>query len=212
MKHGTLTYTDLAFDLIDDVYVSSGTPIPSTELKIIAADGSVCSEAVAGEIHVRTPSMFSGYWGSEGFQTNSLHEGWHATGDYGFLVDGELFVIGRLKDIVIVGGNNIFPEDVEGVVNTIRGIYPGRVVAFGVDDKDYGTQSLAIVAEMIENPSDAAAADLEAAIRKIVLTTIGIAPRYVVVVPQRWIVTSTAGKISRRETRERFLHEWLTAK
>jgi len=212
VKYGNRAHTDLAFDLIDDVYVSSGAPIPNTEVNIIAADGSTCPEAVAGEIHVCTPSMFSGYWGSEGFQTNSLHDGWHATGDYGFLVDGELFVIGRLKDIVIVGGNNIFPEDVEGVVNTIRGIYPGRVVAFGVDDKDYGTQSLAIVAEMKENPSVEAASDLEAAIRKTVLTTIGIAPRYVVVVPQRWIVKSTAGKISRRETRERFLQEWLTAK
>jgi fatty-acyl-CoA synthase len=212
VKHGNLAYTELAFDLIDDVYVSSGRPIPNTEVKIVAADGADCPEAVAGEIHVRTPSLFSGYWSSEGFQTNSLRDGWHATGDYGFLVDGELFVIGRFKDIVIVGGNNIFPEDVEAVVNTIDGIYPGRVVAFGVEDKDYGTQSLAIVAEMRENrdPAGQLAVDLEAVVRKTVLTTIGTAPRYVAIVPQRWIVKSTAGKISRRETRERFLRERLS--
>lgn len=207
VKHGSLGYSELAFDLIDDVYVSSGQPILNTEVRIVAADGSICPEAVAGEIQVRTPSLFTGYWGSDGFQTHSLHEGWHATGDYGFLVRGELFVIGRFKDIVIVGGNNIFPEDVEAVVNTISGIYPGRVVAFGVEDKEYGTQSLAIVAEMKGDFREEKALELEAAIRKLVLTTIGIAPRYVAVVPQRWIVKSTAGKISRRETRKRFLQE-----
>jgi acyl-CoA synthetase (AMP-forming)/AMP-acid ligase II len=211
VKHRNHGYAELAFDLIDDVYVSSGRPVPGTEIKVIAPDASVCSEAVPGEIYVRAPSLFSGYWGSEGLQTHSLHHGWHATGDYGFLANGELFVIGRFKDIVIVGGNNIFPEDVEAVVNTVDGIYPGRVVAFGVEDKDYGTQSLAVVAEMKADSSDAAVSQLEASIRKLVLTTIGTAPRYVAVVPQRWIVKSTAGKISRRETRERFLRERLTA-
>ena len=210
VKHGSLTYTERTYDLIDEVYVSSGRPIPNTEVQILAADGTACPEAVAGEIHVRTPSLFSGYWGPEGFQTNSLRGGWHATGDYGFLVDGELFVIGRFKDIVIVGGNNIFPEDVEAVVNTIEGIYPGRVVAFGVEDKEYGTQSLAIVAEMKENLPEDSAVDLEAAVRRMVLTAIGTAPRYVAVVPQRWIVKSTAGKISRLETRQRFVRERLS--
>ena len=210
VNRGNHAYADLAFDLIDDVYVSSGEPVANTEVKIIASDGSTSPVAVAGEIYVRTPSLFSGYWGAEGFQTHSLQNGWHATGDYGFLANGELFVIGRFKDIVIVGGNNIFPEDVEAVVNTIPGVYPGRVVAFGVEDKDYGTQSLAVVAEMKDAFSEEAAAVLEAAIRTLVLTAIGTAPRYVAVVPPRWIVKSTAGKISRRETHARFLQEKIT--
>jgi fatty-acyl-CoA synthase len=211
VRHGKDTYTELAFDLIDEVYVSSGKPIPETELKIVAPDGASCPELVPGEIFVRTPSLFSGYWGADGFQTHTMRDGWHATGDYGFQAGSELFVIGRLKDIVIVGGNNIFPEDVEGVVNTMSGIYPGRVVAFGVEDKEYGTQSLAVVAEMKSEYEEEAALELEAGIRKLVLTTIGTAPRYVAVVPARWIVKSTAGKISRRETRERFLRERMSA-
>ena len=210
VHHGSRTYSELAFDLIDDVYVSSGRPIRDTELRIVAADGSVCAESVPGEIHVRTPSLFSGYWGSEGFQTHTLRDGWHATGDFGFLVEGELFVIGRFKDIAIVGGNNIFPEDVEAIVNAIDGIYPGRVVAFGVEDQDLGTQSLAVVAEVRDEFNEESESKLETAIRKLVLTTIGVAPRYVAVVPQRWIVKSTAGKISRRETRERFERERLS--
>jgi fatty-acyl-CoA synthase len=210
VRHENHAHSGLAFDLIDDVYVSSGKPLPDTEIKIVAADGSKCPDFVPGEIHVRTPSLFSGYWGAEGFQTHSLSGGWHATGDFGFIADGELFVIGRFKDIVIVGGNNIFPEDVEAVVNSVSGIHAGRVVAFGVEDQEFGTQGLAVVAEMKDEFNEDAALELEATIRKLILTAIGTAARYVSLVPQKWIVKSTAGKISRRETRERFLRERIS--
>jgi fatty-acyl-CoA synthase len=207
VRHAHHSDSALAFDLKDDVYVSSGKPLAETQIQIVAADGSLCPDAAAGEIYVRTPSLFSGYWGASGFQNHSLKAGWHATGDFGFVVGGELFVIGRFRDIVIVGGNNIFPEDVEAVVNTITGVHAGRVVAFGVEDAEFGTQSLGVVAEIKGEFNVDTASQLEAAIRKLVLTAIGTAARYVAVVPQRWIVKSTAGKISRRETRERFLRE-----
>jgi len=209
VNRGSACYSNLAFDLNDEVYVSSGMPLCRTEVRIAGPDGEPCDDCVCGEIHVRTPSLFRGYWGVNGFETHSLRDGWHTTGDYGFLYGGELFIIGRLKDIVIIGGNNVFPEDVEALVNSVDGIYPGRVAAFGVEDLDYGTQSLGIVAETKAEISEEATQALEAAIRKLVLSSIGTAPRYVSVVPQRWIVKSTAGKISRRETRERFIREIL---
>jgi fatty-acyl-CoA synthase len=211
VHRGNVPYTTLAFDLIDDVYVSSGKPIRNTQVKVVAPDGSECTDSVPGEIYVRTPCLFSGYWGVEGFKTHSLHEGWHATGDFGFTVDDELFVIGRLRDIAIVGGQNIFPEDVEAVVNIVDGVHPGRVVAFGIEDHEYGTQSLAVIAEATRDLSEQIALDLETSIRELVLNAIGVAPRYVAIVPRQWIVKSTAGKISRRETRERFVRERLAA-
>jgi acyl-CoA synthetase (AMP-forming)/AMP-acid ligase II len=211
VHRGDQIYGGLAFDLIDDVYVSSGKVLAKTEVRIVAPDGALSDENEPGEIFVRTPSLFGGYCGAQSFQVHAPKDGWYGTGDYGFVSQGELFVIGRFKDIVIVGGNNVFPEDVEAVVNTIDGVYPGRVVAFGVEDEQYGTQALAVVAEMKGDCSETAASALEANIRKLVLTTIGIAPRHVAVVPQRWIVKSTAGKISRVETRERFLHERMVA-
>jgi fatty-acyl-CoA synthase len=207
VHRGNGTYSQLAFDMIDDVYVSSGRPIPETKIKIVNGDGTECGELEPGEIHVNMPCLFSGYWGSEGFKTFSLNNGWHATGDFGFMSGGELFVIGRLKDIVIIGGQNVFPEDVEAIVNTVDGISAGRVVAFGIEDEEYGTQALGIVAESKADLDEDASFDMETTIRKLVLAAIGIAPRYVAVVPQRWIVKSTAGKISRKETRERFIRE-----
>jgi acyl-CoA synthetase (AMP-forming)/AMP-acid ligase II len=197
----------LAYNLLDDVFVSSGPPLPDTQLRIIR-DGAVCPDFQAGEIQLRTPSLFSGYWGPEGFRTDCFTaDQWYATGDYGFLDQGHLYVIGRIKDIIIVGGQNVFPEDVEALANTVPGVYPGRAVAFGLDDESLGTQSLALVAEMRGDYSSQSAESIEAAIRRVVLTSLGIAPRRVLVVPERWILKSTAGKISRRETRDRFLLE-----
>ena len=108
---------------------------------------------------------------------------------------------------MIVGGQNVFPEDVESVVNGIEGIYPGRVAAFGVEDMELGTEALTVIAELRGEYRWERAQLMQRDIKMLIHSTIGIAPRYVFAVPERWIVKSTAGKISRRETRDRFLQE-----
>lgn len=108
---------------------------------------------------------------------------------------------------MIVGGQNVFPEDVEAVVNGLDGIYPGRVAAFGVEDSELGTEALTVIAELRGEYRRDHAQLVQRDIQKLILSTIGIAPRYVFAVPERWIVKSTAGKISRRETQVRFLQE-----
>lgn len=199
---------NLAFGLSDSAFVSSGRVVPGMEVRVVDGTGRPNADREPGEIQIHGSCLFQGYWGKKGFITSSFTEdGWYASGDYGFLADGELYVIGRIKDVVIVGGQNIFPEDVEAVVNTVEGIYPGRVVVFGVPDDQYGTESLAVVAEMRAAFEDRGARTLEGEIRKLVLAAVGVAPRFVKVAPERWIVKSTAGKISRNETRERFLRE-----
>jgi fatty-acyl-CoA synthase len=210
VQSGTTEEQSLFYDLADQVYVSSGQPLPDTSVRIRDSRGNLCGDDEPGEIEIHSQSLFCGYWGSHGFQTQSLMgEGWYATGDYGFQHRGDLFVIGRIKDIIIVSGGNIFPEDIESLVNTLNGIYPGRVVAFGVDDQMQGTESLAIVAEMRGEYDPAAAAGLEHQIRHLITSVQGISARYVRVTPERWIVKSTAGKISRRETRLRFVREFF---
>jgi fatty-acyl-CoA synthase len=206
--HGGNGYAEsTSYDLLDEHYVSSGNPLPDTSIRVRNTDG-LCGDDVPGAIEIRGESLFCGYWGSHGFQTQSLtDDGWYPTGDYGFTHENNLFVIGRIKDIIIISGVNIFPEDIEALVNKVKGIYPGRVVAFGVDDQLRGTESLAVVAEMRGEFDSLAASALEHKIRHLITSVLGIAARYVRVTPQRWIVKSTAGKISRRETRLRFLHE-----
>jgi acyl-CoA synthetase (AMP-forming)/AMP-acid ligase II len=105
---------------------------------------------------------------------------------------------------VIVGGQNVFPEDVENLVHKVSGIHPGRAVAFGIENA-HDTESLIVVAEMKGVYDRDRAAALEKEVARLILTAIGIGPGRVRVVPERWIVKSTAGKISRRETRARYL-------
>jgi acyl-CoA synthetase (AMP-forming)/AMP-acid ligase II len=112
-----------------------------------------------------------------------------------------------MKDIIIVAGQNIFPEDVENITSQVAGIYPGRIVAFGIDNEELGTQSIAVVAEMRDEFNEVRARGLEREIRNLITASLGVAPRYVSVVPQRWIVKSTAGKLSRRDTQKRFLKD-----
>lgn len=210
VRHRAAGLEETAFDLLDEVYVASGRVLDGMEARVVDAQGRACGEAEPGDIELRAACLFGGYWTRDGFLTSSISaDGWHKTGDYGFLAGGNLYVIGRLKDIVIVGGQNIFPEDVELVVNSVGGIYPGRVVAFGIADDQLGTESLVVVAEMRGAFDPARAESLEREILQLVRSTIGVAPRYAAVVPERWIVKSTAGKISRRDTRERFLAERL---
>jgi fatty-acyl-CoA synthase len=210
VRHRTVALDQTSFDLLDDVYVSSGRILPGMEVRVISPEESICAEAEPGNIQLRSRCLFGGYWTSDGFVTSSISdEGWYTTGDYGFLAGDDLYVIGRLKDIIIVGGQNIFPEDVELVVNSLDAVYPGRVVAFGINNEEYGTESLAVVAELRGEYDAAKAALLRQEIHRVVLSTIGVAPHYEAVVPERWIVKSTAGKISRRDTRERFARELL---
>ena len=199
------SFPSTAYSLLDEVFVSSGRALAGNRIRIADASGA-CEDGRPGEIQLRTRTLFDGYWGSQGFQTVSFTgDGWFATGDYGFFAGGELYVIGRIKDIIIIGGQNIFPEDVEAVVASVEGVYPGRAVAFGVDDEESGTQALGIVAEMRGGFDSEKSQAMEEQIRRLVLASIGIAPRHVAVVPERWMVKSTAGKISRHDTMVRFL-------
>jgi fatty-acyl-CoA synthase len=179
-------------------HASSGRVLPGMQLRI----------GDRGNIEIRTPSLFDGYWSAAGtIRASFTDDGWYSTGDCGFIDRDELFVVGRLKDLIIVGGQNVFPEDIEALVTGVPGVHPGRTVAFGIDDAELGTQAIAVVAEMDGEFSAERAADVEKAIRTVVTASVGIAPRHVAVVPHKWIVKSTAGKISRHDTRMRFLSE-----
>jgi fatty-acyl-CoA synthase len=208
VKGASLSCRPEAFELVDDEYVSSGRCLKGMRLRIIGTDGSLCPDFVAGEIQLRTSCLFEGYWGRNGFRRDVFTEdGWYRTGDFGFVVNEEVFVIGRMNDIIIVAGQNIFPEDIEVITSQVAGIYPGRVVAFGVDNEELGTQSIGVVAEMSGGFDSGKADRMEKEIQSLITASLGVAPRFVKVVPQRWIVKSTAGKISRRDTRNRFLEE-----
>jgi len=185
--------------------VSSGPPISGCEIRIVDPSRAPLPMGNIGEIAIRSVSMFDGYRNNPEKTAEVLEDGWFYSGDYGFEHDGEYFVIGRKKDIIIVAGKNIYPEDIEDVVSQVPGVYPGRVVAFGVDDPESGTEQICVVAEV------AAEADKDrAAVKRTIVEAgmgIDITISRLYLVPARWMIKSSSGKPSRSANRERAVTE-----
>lgn len=186
--------------------VSSGRPLPEHELEILGHDGRALGEREVGEITLRSPCLMSGYDHNPDASAEALRDGRYHTGDLGYLAGGELFVTGRARDLIIVGGRNIYPQDVETVVEAIDGVVPGRVVAVGVADSRLGTESLAVLAETRENDT-ATRERLRQEIHATVAERTEVVPHVVRVLDHRSLLKSSSGKPARGANRERFLSE-----
>ncbi len=188
-------------------FVSSGQCLPNNEIRIVSDTGLVLPDGHVGEILIRSDSMLEGYYNRPDLTSLSLRDGWYWSGDLGFLLDRELYVTGRKKDLIIVGGKNIYPQDVEEIAFSHAAIHDGRAVAFGWYNADLGTEEIVLVAE-VEEPSNLQDPSLiERAIRSAIVAELGVATRAIYLKPPRWIVKSTAGKPARAATREKLLAE-----
>ncbi|MBU8539921.1 AMP-binding protein [Falsiroseomonas tokyonensis] len=177
--------------------MSSGRALPGVELAVLEGD-RVLPAGHYGEIAVRAPFLFAGYRGQPPIAA------WFRTGDLGAVLREQVFVFGRLKEIIIVNGKNLFAGDVEAALGGIAGLRPGRAVAFGLDSDQTGSEELVIVAEH-DAASGVAEAACRAAISRKVTETFLVKPRDVRIVADRWLVKSTSGKISRAANRDRYL-------
>jgi acyl-CoA synthetase (AMP-forming)/AMP-acid ligase II len=188
-------------------FVSSGQCLPGNAVRIVSSEGRDLSDNEVGEIIVRSDSLFRGYYNRTDLSAAVLKEGWYWTGDLGFRVDGELYVTGRKKDLIIVAGKNIYPQDVEEIVSRHPAIHDGRVVAFGLYNASQGTEDIIVAAEL-ENETEAKnALEIERAIGNAVVAELDLAPRAIFLKPPAWIVKSTAGKPARSATRGKLLAE-----
>ena len=187
------------------VCVSSGAPISGCEMRIIGESGEVLSEGRVGEIAIRSVSLFDGYRNNPEKTDEVLKDGWYFSGDYGFLYQGEFYIIGRKKDIIIIAGNNIYPEDIEDAVSKIPEVIPGRVISFGLEDERSGTEQVCVIAESkVENETEKKR--LRLAIREAGME-IDVSIGRVYLAPPRWLIKSSAGKPSRNANKERALRE-----
>lgn len=188
--------------------VSCGKAIPGCEVRIMSDNGQLLPERRVGEIALRSDSMLEGYFHQPELSASVLTDGWYHTGDMGYLADGELYVTGRKKDLIIVGGKNIYPQDIENLLNDIAGVHAGRVVAFGVYNERLGTEDVALVAE-VDTDDPEAQAEIMRAIRARVTQTLDVAARYVHLVDSRWLLKTSSGKVARSANREKFLQDVL---
>jgi acyl-CoA synthetase (AMP-forming)/AMP-acid ligase II len=188
-------------------FTSSGRLLPNQRVQILSDAGEALGGACVGEIAIQSDCLFEGYCNRPDLTTQVLIDGWYHSGDLGFLLDGELFIIGRKKDLLIIGGENIYPQDIEEIVSVHPAIHDGRVIAMGVYNPSLGTEDIVIVAELEEEHLLSDAVNLEQEIRSRVVAGLGIAVRRILLKPPKWIVKSTAGKAARSATREKLLRE-----
>ncbi|GGU33511.1 acyl-CoA synthetase [Lentzea flava] len=183
---------------------------PSASVLIVDPETSlVCAPDRVGEIWVTSPTKAAGYFGADSRTFEAQVPGderfYLRTGDLGFFRDGELFVTGRLKDVIIVNGRNHYPQDVEDAVRDCHaGIRPGGVAAFGVP-REEGERLVLFVETRSKKPSDAERAEIAEAARRRVFETHGLAADEVVVRPQGLVLKTTSGKVRRRACRQAYL-------
>lgn len=200
-----------AADALAVAQVSCGRPIAGCAVQVVDERRAPLPERCVGEIAIRGDSLMNGYYRRPEATAEVMADGWYYTGDMGYLADGELYVTGRKKDLIIIGGKNIYPQDIENLLNTIPGLHPGRAVAFGVFNDQLGTEDLAIVAEVDTDDPDARAAIMRE-IRARVAQSTDVTARYVHLVGAKWLIKTSSGKIARAANREKFLQDVLAAR
>ncbi|HEY7499029.1 MAG TPA: AMP-binding protein [Vicinamibacterales bacterium] len=185
-------------------FVGCGRPLRGHDVRIVSAGGGVLGERSEGSIHFRGPSVMQGYFQNPDATSEVARgDGWFDSGDLGYWADGDLFITGRVKDVIIAAGRNIHPQEVEEAAGDVAGVRRGCVAAFGVDDPRTGTERLVVVAEARDRSTSARSA-LSVAIVARVTDAIGVPPDQVVIAPPGAIPKSSSGKIRRSATKQLF--------
>ena len=162
-----------------------------------------------GEIALHSNCLLTGYYHRDDLTEKAFHQGWYLTGDYGYMVDGEVLVAGRKKEIIIVGGRNIYPGDLEELAMEVEGVHPGRVVAFGIFNEQLATEDVVMVAEVDTAEQDERAAIADQ-IRQKVTRGSAVALRHVHLVDGGWLIKTSSGKNARTANKEKYLKETVS--
>lgn len=190
--------------------VSCGKPIDGTQIMIINSAGQTLPQRFIGEVAIQSNCMLSGYFNRPDITQEAFQDGWYLSGDLGYIAEGELFITGRKKDLIIVGGKNIYPQDIERLAGNIDTIHPGRLVAFGVYSPVSGTEEVILVAEL-DHYNELSPEELDQVawqIRQTVTQSSDITLRSVHLVERNWLIKTSSGKISRPANREKYLNEF----
>jgi fatty-acyl-CoA synthase len=181
--------------------VRLGRPVPGLEIRVVDPDtGHVRGEREVGELEIRGTSVTPGYYRRPELAAESFRDGWLRTGDLAYLVEGELVVCGQRKDVIIVGGRNVFPEDIERAVGALDGVRAGNVIAFGIEGRHH-KEAIVVVAEVRADDEELLAKFVTERVREVV----GIPPKDVVLVAPSTLPKTSSGKLQRAACRDRYL-------
>ncbi|MDP2794088.1 MAG: AMP-binding protein [Sulfurisoma sp.] len=181
-------------------FVACGRPLPGYEIRIVDAAGAELPERREGRLQFRGPSATAGYFRNPEATAQLIRGDWLDSGDYAYLAAGEVYPTGRAKDIIIKGGRNIYPQEIEEAVGRVPGIRAGCVAVFGSPDPASGTERLVVAAEA--KAAQGIDEALRQAVQEAVLGVLGLPADDVVLSAKRIVLKTSSGKIRRAASRE----------
>lgn len=182
-------------------FVACGQPLPGHEIRVVDATGHELGDRREGRIEFRGPSATAGYFHNADATRSLFHDDWLDTGDLGYLADADLYVTGRVKDVIIRAGRNLHPAELEEAVGNLAGVRKGCVAVFACAEPGRGAERLVVMAET-RAAGDEAAAVLRSEIVSTTVDLLGVAPDDVVLAPPRTVPKTSSGKIRRAASRE----------
>jgi 1-acyl-sn-glycerol-3-phosphate acyltransferase len=191
-------------------FVNAGKPLPSVEVRIVDPEGRNLEERREGRLWFRSPSATSGYYKNPAATAALMRDGdWLDSGDLAYWADGEIYITGRAKDVIIKAGRNLYPHELEEIAGRVAGVRTGCVVAFGAPDERTGTERLIIAAEVRDMAS---AKRIEGEISRAVDEAMGLPPDVVTLLAPQSIPKTSSGKLRRSDTRRLFIEGKLGRK
>ena len=187
-----------------------GTAVPGLEMKVVDPDThETVPERHVGELLLRGTSVTPGYYKRPDATRALFDDDWLCTGDLAYLLDGQLVLCGRIKDVIIVGGRNVFPEDIERAIGPLDGVRAGNVIAFGMEGYK-GKESVVVVAEVRLTDTSGTLDDVRHHIHERTLEVCGLPPRDIMLVDPGTLPKTSSGKLQRSKCREEYLAEELS--
>ena len=175
--------------------------MPGHEIRVVDAAGNELGDRREGRIEFRGPSATAGYFNNAPATRSLFHDGWLDTGDLGYMADADIYVTGRVKDVIIRAGRNLHPAELEEAVGNLKGVRKGCVAVFASPDPSGGAERLVVMAETRATGDDARAA-LRSEIAATTVDLLGVAPDDVVLAPPRTVLKTSSGKIRRAASQQ----------
>ncbi len=182
-------------------FVAVGCPVEGIDLRILDAGGERCPDRAVGQVHLRGPSVMSGYYNNPQATAPVLRDGWLATGDLGYMARGQLHITGRQKELIIKTGRNLLPQDIEAACLEVAGLRTGRAVAFGLPNPSTGTEDVVLVAELRDRALGASPLLADRVSRQVHGRT-GVKLDRLELVPPGALPRTSSGKLQRTAVRQ----------
>lgn len=192
-------------------FACCGKILPGHKMKVVDDNNKVVPDRVVGHLQFQGPSMMQGYYNRPEATAAIMRDGWYDTGDFAYMVDDEVYITGREKDVIIKAGRNLYPQEIEEIVGNIEKVRKGCVVAFGDRNDKKGTEKFVIVAESREHDKDVQT-KLHDDIIEHVAANMGLPPDDVLIVPPGTILKTSSGKLQRSATKKAYLEGKLVKK